>query len=113
MGVVPDAKHVHLIVVPQTMTGLARAIGEAHRRYTRKINFRENWRSHLWQDRFASFPMDDLHLLAAVRYIEMNSVATATVAYPADYPWSSARAHLEGKNDALADHWEVTVVYKK
>lgn len=94
--------HVHLIVVPQTMTGLARAIGEAHRRYTRRINFRENWRGHLWQDRFASFPMDEFHLLAAVRYIEMNPVAAAIATDPADYPWSSARAHLEGKDDALA-----------
>ena len=60
--------HVHLIAVPQDETGLARAIGEAHRRYTRRINFRENWRGHLWQERFASFPMDEQHLLAAARY---------------------------------------------
>jgi REP element-mobilizing transposase RayT len=29
----PD--HVHLIAVPQSVDGLARAIGEVHRRYTR------------------------------------------------------------------------------
>jgi putative transposase len=40
--------HVHLIAVPQKEEGLARAIGEAHRRYTRQINFRENWRGHPW-----------------------------------------------------------------
>jgi putative transposase len=51
--------HVHLIAVPQTETGLAPAIGEAYRRYTRRINFRVNWRGHLWQERFASFPMDE------------------------------------------------------
>jgi len=39
--------HVHLIAVPQTEEGLARAIGEAHRRYTRRINFRENWRAFM------------------------------------------------------------------
>ena len=44
--------HVHLIAVPQTGQELQRAIGEAHRRYTRRINFRENWRSYLWQGRF-------------------------------------------------------------
>ena len=32
--------HVHLIAVPETLDGLRRAIGEAHRRYTRHINFR-------------------------------------------------------------------------
>src|SRR3989337_636162 len=28
--------HVHLVVVPETEDGLRRAIGEAHRRYTRR-----------------------------------------------------------------------------
>lgn len=94
--------HVHLIVVPQTETGLARAIGEAHRRYTRMINFREKWRGHLWQERFASFPMGESHLLAAIRYVEMNPVAAKLVSRPEEYRWSSARSHLEGTNDMLA-----------
>ena len=51
--------HVHLIVVPQSAESLRRAIGEAHRRYTRRINFREDRRGHLWQGRFASFVMDE------------------------------------------------------
>ena len=41
--------HVHLIAVPESDDGLRRGIGEAHRRYSRMINFRENWRGHLWQ----------------------------------------------------------------
>ena len=47
--------HVHLIAVPHSADGLRRAIGEVHRRYTRAVNFREGWRGHLWQGRFASF----------------------------------------------------------
>ena len=93
--------HVHLIAVPHTENGLARAIGEAHRRYTRRINLREKWRGHLWQERFASFPMDEQHLLAAARYIEMNPVAAALVQSPEEYRWSSARAHLAGQDDEL------------
>ena len=93
--------HVHLIAVPQTLKGLARAIGEAHRRYTRRINFRENWRGHLWQERFASFPMDESHLLTAARYVEMNPVAANMVEQQEDYPWSSAWAHLAGKDADL------------
>ena len=50
--------HVHLIAVPKSADGLRRAIGEAHRRYTRMVNFREGWRGHLWQGRFASFVLD-------------------------------------------------------
>lgn len=93
--------HTHLIAVPQTVEGLARGIGEAHRRYTRRINFRENWRGHLWQERFASFPMDETHLLSAVRYVEMNPVKAKMVERPEEYPWSSARAHLAGEDDVL------------
>ena len=93
--------HVHLIALPETEEGLARAIGEAHRRYTRRINFREAWRGHLWQERFASFPMDENYLLVAARYVEMNPVAAGMVAHPADYPWSSARAHLAAQDDRL------------
>jgi len=33
---------VHLTAVPDSEEGLRRAIGKAHRRYTRHINFREN-----------------------------------------------------------------------
>ena len=36
--------HVHLVAVPSSEEGLARGIGEAHRRYSRRINFREGWR---------------------------------------------------------------------
>jgi len=36
--------HVHLILVPTSEGGLATALGEAHRRYTRHVNVRESWR---------------------------------------------------------------------
>ena len=41
--------HTHLIAVPGSEQGLRRAVGEAHRRYTRRVNFREKWRGYLWQ----------------------------------------------------------------
>lgn len=93
--------HVHIIAVPQQEQSLARAIGEAHRRYTRRINFRQGWRGHLWQERFGSFPMDENYLLAAARYVEMNPVVAGLVEKPWDYAWSSAKAHVDGKDDIL------------
>jgi putative transposase len=89
--------HVHLILVPETADGLRAALGEAHRRYTRAINFREGWRGYLFQGRFASYPMDDAHLMAAVRYVELNPVASKMVERAEDWPWSSARSHLRGR----------------
>lgn len=93
--------HVHLVAVPRSEEGLRRAIGEAHRRYTRRVNFREGWRGHLWQGRFASYPMDERYLLGAVRYVENNPVRAGLVEMPGEYAWSSARAHLSGADDGL------------
>jgi putative transposase len=93
--------HVHLIAVPDTEDGLRQAIGETHRRYTCMINFREGWRGHLWQGRFSSFPTDELHLLAAVHYVEMNPVRARLAMGPFSWPWSSALAHLNGEDDSL------------
>ncbi len=39
--------HVHLILVPSAQDGLRAALGEAHRRYTRRVNFRQGWRGTL------------------------------------------------------------------
>jgi putative transposase len=93
--------HVHLVMVPSTEDGLRSALGEAHRRYTRRVNFREGWRGHLWQERFHSFPMDERHLQAAVRYVELNPVAGGLCARAELWPWSSAGAHLHGRDDDL------------
>ncbi|MBF0263527.1 MAG: transposase [Magnetococcales bacterium] len=93
--------HVHLIAVPRTEESLRLAIGEAHRRYTRHVNFRQRWRGHLWQGRFASFPLDEAYLLAAARYVELNPVRARMVSLPQEYPWSSARSHLSGLADRL------------
>jgi putative transposase len=69
--------YVHLILVPADEFGLRDALGEAHRRYTRMVNFREGWKGHLWQECFHSFVMDERHLLAAARYVERNPVSGA------------------------------------
>ncbi len=93
--------HVHLVVVPKRDDSLAAFFSDAHRRYTRRINFREGWRGHLWQERFHSFVMDERHLLAVVRYIELNPVRAKLCNRAEDWPWSSAHAHLTAEDDLL------------
>ncbi len=98
--------HVHLILVPANADGLRATLAEAHRRYSRDVNFREGWRGYLFQGRFASYPMDDAHLIAAVRYVENNPVAAGMVKAAGDWRWSSARSHIAGKrvaDDPLTD----------
>lgn len=93
--------HVHLILVPEAAGGLRAALADAHRRYSRRINFREGWRGYLWQGRFASVAMDEPHLAAAARYVEMNPVRAGLVRRAEDWRWSSARAHRAGCDDGL------------
>lgn len=95
------SNHIHLIAVPETVEGLARAIGEAHRRYTTHINTRKGWTGYLWQGRFSSVVMDDRHLLVGARYVELNPVRAKIERNPWDYRWSSVRAHRAEKDDRL------------
>jgi putative transposase len=93
--------HVHLIATPETADGLAQAVGATHVRYARHINNREGWTGHLWQDRFASFPMDGSHLGLCARYVGLNPVRAGLTARAVDWPWSSVQAHVAGRPDAL------------
>jgi putative transposase len=45
--------------------------------------------------------MDEHHLMAAVRYVELNPVRARLCNNPQDWPWSSAGAHLNNKDDSL------------
>jgi putative transposase len=93
--------HVHLIVVPSEESGLAKAVGATHARYTRAINQREEWRGYLWQGRFASFPMDEAYLLHCARYIGLNPVRACLAQTAIDWRWSSVGAHVDGRPDPL------------
>jgi len=93
--------HVHFVAVPHEETSLAKAIGVAHKQYTRMIHFRENWRGYLWQGRFFSVPLSDQYLYRAVRYVEKNPVRARLVHRAEDYRWSSAKAHVSKSDDPL------------
>jgi len=93
--------HVHLILTPKDEDGLRAALSETHRRYSRHVNAREGWRGFLWQGRFSSAPMDEDHLLAGARYVELNPVRAHLAKTPQAWPWSSAAAHLAGRDDEL------------
>ncbi|AEB08082.1 transposase [Desulfobacca acetoxidans] len=95
------ANHVHLIVCPHSQESLSRTLAATHTRYSQWINRRIKRGGHLWQGRFSSCPLDDDYLIRVTRYIEMNPVRAGLVAKPVDWPWSSARAHVQGVQDRL------------
>ena len=97
------SNHVHLILVPAREDGLRATLASAHTRYAQRINRAQAASGHLFQGRYASYAMDDAHLMVAVRYIENNPVAAGLARRAEDWRWSSARAHVLGRNDGLTD----------
>lgn len=96
--------HVHHIVIPEREDSLRKTFGEAHRLYTRGINFRTGKRGYLFQGRFFSCPLDEDHYFAALRYVERNPVRAGLVEKPWDYLWSGAQYHVgQVKTDPLID----------
>jgi putative transposase len=95
--------HVHLIVVGRAKESIPRAVGNAHREYSRLRNRRHDVTGHLWSSRYYSTMLDDSHLWAAVRYVELNPVRASMVEDAVEFPWSSARAHAGKSHDPLLD----------
>jgi putative transposase len=85
--------HVHIIAVPAAESTLGLVFRAVHTRYARYLNEKRRKKGHLWQGRFYSCPLDDVHLCRAVRYVERNPVRAGLVKHPWDYRWSSAAAH--------------------
>lgn len=89
------SNHVHLIIVPDERRSLGYALRHLHMRYAQRANGRHGWNGHLWQGRYFSAPLDESHLWAAIRYVELNPVRAGLVARAEDYPWSSAHSHCD------------------
>jgi putative transposase len=45
--------------------------------------------------------MQEGYLLACTRYVALNPVRAGLVKKAEDWPWSSAGAHIKGKDDIL------------
>ena len=86
--------HFHLVV--QTHSGqLSRLMRHLNGVYTQAFNRRHGLTGHLFQGRFKAVLVDrDSYLVALCRYVERNPVAAGLVRRPADWRWSSCRAHL-------------------
>lgn len=93
--------HVHMILVPSDEDGLRRALAETHRRYSRLVHTRRSRVGQLWHERFHSFPLDPVWLLAAIRHIELNPLRSKFVRKARDWRWSSAKAHITKKDGEL------------
>lgn len=93
--------HVHLILVPSTSDGLRGPIASAATRLSQRINLMQQTSGHLFQGRYASYAMDEAHLMVAMRYVENNPVKAGLVKAAEQYVWSSAAAHVARRPDRL------------
>ena len=90
------SNHIHLVVVPGRQDSLAVLLRRVHGRYAQYYNARWGRSGHLWQNRFFSCILGIEHLWFALAYVERNPVRAGLVSAAADYPWSSAAAHVSG-----------------
>ena len=86
--------HVHLLVTPRSEESLSLGMGQTHWRYSQAFNRFHDRSGHLWQGRFYSCPLDDVHAYRTLSYIETNPVRARIVRKAWDYPWSSAQCHV-------------------
>lgn len=94
--------HFHLLVTPPTADALSRMMQALGRRYVGWFNARHHRTGTLWEGRFrAGLIEGERHLLACMRYIELNPVRAGLCAVPQDWPWSSASHHLGLARQAL------------
>lgn len=68
------SNHVHFITVLKENPNLAKVFKTSHMRYAHYINKQRGVKGNLWQGRFYSRILDDIHLHRAIRYVENNPV---------------------------------------
>jgi len=90
--------HVHLLLTPKTAESISRCMQYLGRYYVRYFNHRYYRSGTLFEGRFKSHIIQgSRYLLACQRYIELNPVRAGIASDPADYVWSSYRAHAFGR----------------
>jgi len=90
--------HVHLVATPRRETSLAEALKRTNQLYAQYVNRFHGRSGHLWQDRFFSCTLDEVHFWRALVYIERNPVRVRLCRKAWRWPWSSAEAHCGGKD---------------
>jgi putative transposase len=94
--------HVHLLVTPDTESGISKMMQSIGRRYVRYINALYQRSGTLWEGRFKAALIDsEPYLFTCMRYIELNPVRAGVVDEPGGYRWSSYRCNAHGHSCQL------------
>lgn len=88
--------HCHLLVETKNLRRLLRGIGTLHGRTAHRWNGEEDARGRtVWRGCADRFVRSERHLWVTVNHIHQNPVYHGYVARWRDWPFGSARAHLE------------------
>jgi putative transposase len=96
------SNHVHLLMKPKEEESLYKMMQGVTLCYTQYINRKYKRTGRLWESRYHSCIVDkELYLWAVARYIEQNPKRAKVVKKEEDFPYSSARAHINSVRDAV------------
>ncbi|MCI2425351.1 transposase [Candidatus Acetothermia bacterium] len=94
--------HVHLLARPNREESLYKMMQGITLCYTQYINRKYEKTGRLWESRYHSCIVDrEYYLWAVARYIEQNPKRAKIVKKEEEYPYSSAKAHIEWKRDDI------------
>ena len=83
--------HYHLVIVPSDKDSIHLIFKSLNMLHSKRINKKNNWCGHLWQERPWSEPMNAEGFFNQIRYILHNPVEAGICEKPTDYKWSSAK----------------------
>ncbi len=96
------ANHVHLLLQAPKLDALGRPLRWFMAETAKAFHRSRGRRGHFWERRFSSCVVeDDAYALAALRYLDRNSVRAGLGEDPVAYPWSSCAAYACGAPDPL------------
>jgi len=96
------SNHIHLLTKPKSNESLYKMMQGLTLCYTQYFNRTYQRTGRLWECRYHSCIVDhEKYLWAVARYVEQNPVRAGMVEKAEDYPYSSARAHVNGSKDAV------------
>ena len=97
--------HYH-VVLQTARPNLSTLMHRVNSHYSRTFNRRHGRRGHLFDGRFKAVHVDrDAYLLEVCRYVDLNPVRAGLVDTPAQWRWSSYRAHV---GNVAAPPWLAT-----
>ena len=89
--------HFHIVLRPHDDGELGKWMQWLLTAHVRRHHSQYGTSGHIWQGRFAAFPIqNDEHLAMVLRYVESNPVRAGKVKRVKDWKWSSLPAWLEG-----------------